>query len=302
MITLLAESSIDVQEAVASGVQDVVDSVSQNVAESTSSLNDLLDPFVSRLPALVFALVCFLIGMFAARVFLRLLRRGFERSKMDAVVASFVLSIIKIVVYVLLAVILLSMLDVPMTSIIAVIASAGVAVGLAIQDSLSNVAGGFIVLVSKPFKAGDYVEINGTAGTVEAITILYTHLATPDNATVHIPNGVVAGGKIINYTEKGTRRLDLSFGISYMDNVEKARILILKEVRKSTQALHEPEPLVVVLSHDESAVILQLQVWVRAADYLALQYRLMEGVKTAFDQNHITIPFPQVDIHVEKSA
>lgn len=302
MITLLAESSVDVQEAVASGVQDVVESVGENVAETRSNLSDLFDPIVQRLPTLVFTLVCFLIGMFAARVFLRLLRRALERSGMDAVVASFVMSIVKIVVYVLLVVILLSMLDVPMTSIIAVIASAGVAVGLAIQDSLSNVAGGFIVLLSKPFKAGDFVEINGTAGTVEAITILYTQLATPDNATVHIPNGVVAGGKITNYTEKGTRRLDLSFGISYQDHVEQARILILKEVRKSPEALQEPEAQVVVLSHDESAVILQLQVWVEAGDYLALQYRLMEGVKTAFDQNHITIPFPQVDIHMEQSA
>lgn len=162
---------------------------------------------------------------------MRILKRAFNRSNMDGIMSSFIRSVAKIVLYVLLIVIALSILDVPMDSIVAVIASAGVAVGLALKDSLSNLAGGFIILFSKPLKEGDTIEADGVTGKVEAITILYTRIVTADNKTVFIPNGVVASGKIINYTDKDTRRVDLNFGISYEDDIDAARKVLLEQVQ-----------------------------------------------------------------------
>lgn len=189
-----------------------------------------------------------------------------------------------------------------MDSIVAVIASAGVAVGLALKDSLSNLAGGFIILFSKPLKEGDTIEADGVTGKVEAITILYTRIVTADNKTVFIPNGVVASGKIINYTDKDTRRVDLNFGISYEDDIDAARKVLLEQVQAAPEALAEPEAKVVVFSHDDSAVVLQLQVWTKSENYWQLHYRLLEDVKKAFDSHGISIPYPQMDVHMPEET
>lgn len=276
----------------------VVDTVSSEVEQTTTILSKLFQPLIEKLPSLLFALVFLAFGVFIVKQVMRILKRAFERSKMDGIMASFVRSIIKIILYLLLVVIVLSLLDVPMDSIVAVIASAGVAIGLALKDSLSNLAGGFIILFSKPLKEGDTVEVNGTIGKVEGISILYTRMVTPDNTTVYIPNGVVAGEKIINYTTKELRRVDLQFGIAYENDIDAARCVLIEEVKAAPEALLDPEPAVLVGSHDESAVTLILRVWTKSETYWELYYRLLENVKKAFDRNHISIPYPQVDIHV----
>ncbi len=281
----------------AAPVQNVVDAVSEDVEQTTSILSNLFRPFLGKLPSIIFAIIFLMVGYFLSKQILRIVRRAFERSSMDQIMASFVRSVIKIILYILLVVIALSILDVPMDSIVAVIASAGVAVGLALKDSLANLAGGFIILLSKPLKAGDMVEVNGTMGKVEAINILYTRMVTPDNTTVYIPNGVVAGNKIVNYTDKPLRRVDLLFGISYENDIDKARQILLEQVKKSPEALDDPTPEVFVSSHDESAVTLRLQVWAKSEAYWPLHYRLLEDVKKAFDEKGISIPYPQVEIH-----
>lgn len=212
-------------------VQDVVDTMGEEVKQTSSILSKIFQPILDKLPSLIFAVLFLLIGMFLIKQIMRILKRAFNRSNMDGIMSSFIRSVAKIILYVLLIVIALSILDVPMDSIVAVIASAGVAIGLALKDSLSNLAGGFIILFSKPLKEGDTIEADGVMGKVEAITILYTRIVTVDNKTVFIPNGVVASGKIINYTDKETRRVDLNFGISYEDDIDAARAVLLDEVK-----------------------------------------------------------------------
>ena len=270
--------------------------------QTSGILNKIFQPILDKLPSLIFAILFLLIGFFLVKQIMRILKRAFNRSNMDGIMSSFIRSVAKIVLYVLLIVIALSILDVPMDSIVAVIASAGVAVGLALKDSLSNLAGGFIILFSKPLKEGDTIEADGVTGKVEAITILYTRIVTADNKTVFIPNGVVASGKIINYTDKDTRRVDLNFGISYEDDIDAARKVLLEQVQAAPEALAEPEAKVVVFSHDDSAVVLQLQVWTKSENYWQLHYRLLEDVKKAFDSHGISIPYPQMDVHMPEET
>ena len=283
-------------------VQDVVDTMGEEVKQTSSILSRIFQPILDKLPSLIFAVLFLLIGMFLVKQIMRILKRAFNRSNMDGIMSSFIRSVAKIILYVLLIVIALSILDVPMDSIVAVIASAGVAIGLALKDSLSNLAGGFIILFSKPLKEGDTIEADGVMGKVEAITILYTRIVTVDNKTVFIPNGVVASGKIINYPDKETRRVDLNFGISYEDDIDAARAVLLDEVKAAPESLDAPAPKVVVLSHDESAVTLQLQVWTKSEDYWPLHYRLLESVKKAFDAKGISIPYPQMDVHLPENT
>ena len=221
----------------APAVQNMVDTVGEEVKQTSGILNKIFQPILDKLPSLIFAILFLLIGFFLVKQIMRILKRAFNRSNMDGIMSSFIRSVAKIVLYVLLIVIALSILDVPMDSIVAVIASAGVAVGLALKDSLSNLAGGFIILFSKPLKEGDTIEADGVTGKVEAITILYTRIVTADNKTVFIPNGVVASGKIINYTDKDTRRVDLNFGISYEDDIDAARKVLLEQVQAASEAL-----------------------------------------------------------------
>ncbi len=283
----------------ATGVQNVIETVNSEIEQTTSILSDIFQPILNKLPSILFALIFFLIGMFVIKKVMKIVKRAFQRSNMDGIMASFITSVLKIVLYMLLLVIFLSQLDVQMDSIVAVIASAGVAVGLALQDSLSNLAGGFIILFSKPLKEGDTVEVDGTVGKVESISILYTCMVTADNTTVHIPNGVVAGAKIINYTTKDIRRVDLSFGIDYSNDIDHARAVLLEEVQNAPESLSDPEPKVLVTAHEDSAVILQLQVWTKSENYWPLHYYLLESVKKAFDKNGITIPYPHMDLHVQ---
>ena len=299
-IPFLAQSATPVATATqeTTPVQAVADTVSGEVEQATSILSRIFTPFLNGLPSLIFALIFLLIGLFLVKQIMRIVRHAFERANMDRIMSSFLRSVIKIVLYIILFVIVLSLLDVPMDSIVAVIASAGVAVALALKDSLSNLAGGFIVLFSKPLKAGDTVEINGTVGKVEAINILYTRIITPDNTAVYVPNGVVAGNKIINYTDKERRRVDLLFGISYEDDIDHARQVMLQVCEKAPEALQDPVPEVFVSAHDDSAVTLRLQVWVKSENYWALHYRLLEDVKKAFDAAGISIPYQQMDVHV----
>ncbi len=297
IITAVASGTTEIES-----MQDAVQVVSEDVKQTTSMLSNFIQPFVDKLPSLAFALLFLVIGVFLSKQIVRILGKAFQRSNMDGIMASFIRSIVKIVLYVLLAVIALSILDVPMDSIVAVIASAGVAVGLALKDSLSNLAGGFIILFSKPMKEGDTIEVDGVIGKVEAISILYTRLVTADNKTVYIPNGTVSKDKIINYTDKELRRVDLLFGISYESDIDMAKNVLLEEVKAASESLADPPPEVYVSSHDDNAVILRLQVWTKSGDYWTLYYRLMENVKKAFDRNGISIPYPQVELHIPEQS
>ena len=224
--------------------------------------------------------------------------RGFQ--KMDDSVERFLVSAIKIMLYVLVIICAATTLGIPASSFITILASAGVAIGLALQGSLSNIAGSIMILFFRPYKICDYVECSGVSGTVEDINLFYTVIATPDNKTITCPNGAVSNGVITNYSTKDLRRVDMTFSASYGMDSEKVKSVILACVNEQAAVLHEPEPFVGITAHGASSVDYVCRAWVKSADYWGVYFALMQSVKEAFNKNGIEIPFPQMDVHVKK--
>lgn len=269
--------------------------------ENVSTLFTAIGDFVKGLlPSLGFAVLVFAAGMVVIRLILKAVGRGMARSKADATAVSFLDSLISAALYVILAVITLSVLGVPMTSIITVIGTVGLAIGLALQNSLSNIAGGFIILFSKPLKVGDFVEFDGIKGTVESIAIFQTKLRRDDGTTVFIPNGKISEAVILNYTETPNRRLDVNVAIGYGDDAERAKALISGILKSHPEVLQDPAPTVRIGKLADSAVEIYVRVWTTHAHYWELYYDLHEQIKAAFDENGVSIPFPQMDVHITK--
>jgi len=275
-------------------------SMHEQVTRTAGLFEKAADKFRSAMPSLFMALIIFLIGIIVVKVLTRVVRRTMKKSNIDNAAKSFLISFIKIILYINLIIMVLSVLNVPMSSIITIFGAAGLAISLALQNCLSNLAGGFIILFSKPFTAGDILEIEGSVGTVESISILYTKLITYDNRTVFIPNGKVSNAKIINYTETPTRRIDMQFSISYTADFPKARKLILDLAAADKLVLNTPAPTVRMISHNESSVSLDVFVWVNNDDFFPARYNMVEGIKRIFDENGIEIPFNQLDIHIKE--
>ena len=209
--------------------------------------------------------------------------------------------VVHTVLLIIIIVMALSALQVPMSSIVATIGAAGLAIGLALQNSLSNVAGGFIILFSKPFKCGDYVKIGDSEGTVDAISILYTTLKTLENKMIFIPNGVVSQSTITNITADDKRRLELKFSISYNDDHNKAMAILREMLNDEPRVINEPDkPLVAVCEHGTSAIILIMRVWIPTDAYWEIRYKFLKEAKERFDANGISIPFDQLDVHISK--
>ncbi|MBQ7820911.1 MAG: mechanosensitive ion channel [Clostridia bacterium] len=223
--------------------------------------------------------------------------KGFQ--KMDASIEHFLLSAFKIMLYAVVIISAAGTLGIPATSFITILASAGVAIGLALQGSLSNIAGSIMILFFRPYKIGDFVECAGVSGVVEDINLFYTVIATGDNKTITCPNGTVSNGVITNYSTKDQRRVDITFSASYGSDIEKVKAVILDCVKAQSLALNEPAPFVGVVAQSASSIDFVCRVWVNSADYWTVYFALMEGVKQAFDQNGIEIPFPQMDVHVK---
>lgn len=269
--------------------------------ENVSNLFTAIGDFVKGLlPSLGFAVLVFAAGMVVIRLIIKAIGRGMARSKADATAVSFLDSLISAALYVILAVITLSVLGVPMTSIITVIGTVGLAIGLALQNSLSNIAGGFIILFSKPLKVGDFVEFDGIKGTVESIAIFQTKLRRDDGTTVFIPNGKISEAVILNYTETPNRRLDVNVAIGYGDDAERAKSLISGILNAHPEVLQDPAPTVRIGKLADSAVEIYVRVWTTHAHYWELYYDLHEQIKAAFDENGVSIPFPQMDVHITK--
>ena len=286
----------------ATSVTDTTTSVTvqQQVTKTAGVLEKGLDKFKDAIPSLLVALLVFVFGVIVVKIILRIVRRAMKRSNIDNAAKNFLVSFIKIILYINIVIIVLSLLKVPMSSVITIFGAAGLAVSLALQSCLSNLAGGFIILFSKPFAAGDILEIDGSVGKVDTISILYTKIITFDNKTVFIPNGKVSEGKIINYTESPTRRIDLKFDISYAADYQKARELILAAAADNKLILKSPEPLVRMSAHSDHSVAIDVLVWVNNDDYFNVRYSMIESVKSSFDENGIEIPFSQLDVHIKE--
>lgn len=256
---------------------------------------------ISLLPTLISAVLILLVGLILIRITMSFTKKMFEKSKLDPTLHAFTLSIIRTVLYFLLCITVLAiLLPSAVSGLIAALGVFGLAVSLAVKDSLSNVAGGLSVLFTKPFSLGDYVKIGGDEGTIREIRLNYTVLTTVDNKTVHIPNGDVAKALIVNYTGQETRRLDLEFSIGYGDDFEKAKAIIRKVAEAHPKAIQDPEPVIRMVSQGESAIVLCCRTWTKTADYWPLYFDMLEQVKTAFDREGINIPYNQLDVHLVK--
>jgi len=246
---------------------------------------------------LIIAILLLLIGFKIIKLIEKSLKKENKFTKLDKSVKSFMISIISITLKALLFVIAASIVGIPTTSFITIIGSCGVAIGLALQGGLSNLAGGLMILIFKPFKVGDYIESNGKEGTVKSITMFYTSLVTVDNKVVQIPNGTLSNNTIVNYSANNERRLDLEFNVSYDSKIDKVKKVINDVIDSSNLILKDKEKIVRLMKHSESSLTFAVKVWVKKEDYWNTMFELLENIKEAFDKNKIEIPYPQLDIH-----
>jgi len=260
-----------------------------------SLLNDYALPWGINI---FMALAIFVIGRWIARLLVGLISRLMNKAGVDPILIGFVTSISNAVLLLFIIIAALDRLGVDTTSFIALIGAAGLAVGLALQGSLQNFASGVLLIIFRPFKVGNYIEAGGTAGVVEEIGIFSTRMKTGDNREIIVPNGAIYGSNITNYSARDTRRIDMVFGIGYDDDLRKARAIIQSMIDADERILKEPAPLIAVGELADSSVNFNVRPWAATSDYWAVRFDLTEKIKLAFDDAGITIPFPQMDLHL----
>ncbi|KAA3654659.1 MAG: mechanosensitive ion channel family protein [Proteobacteria bacterium] len=251
---------------------------------------------------LLFALVIFIVGRWLVGGAVAIARRVLGRTGMDEMLSHFVLSILHGVLLLVIVIAALNRLGVDTTSLVALIGAAGLAIGLSLQDSLKNFAAGVMLIVFRPFKAGDFVEAGGTTGVVEKINIFSSTFRTPDNREIVVPNGAIYADVITNYSARETRRIDLLVGISYDDDIRKAKAVAEAVVKADPRVLADPAPVIAVADLADSSVNLHIRPWVKTPDYFLTMCELKEKIKIAYDDNGISIPYPQTDLHVHQAA
>ncbi|MCQ8848309.1 mechanosensitive ion channel [Alteromonas stellipolaris] len=247
------------------------------------------------------AIVIYVIGRIVVGFILSLFRRLMAKSKYDAMLVDFLEAIISAILMLFVIVASLNQLGVDTTSLVAILGAAGLAIGLSLQDSLKNFAAGVMLLVFKPFKSGDFVEAGGTAGTINKISIFTTTMTTPDNKEIIVPNGGIYSNNITNYSAKETRRVDMVVGIGYDADLRKAKEILNEMVRADERILSEPAPTVAVSELADSSVNFVVRPWCKASDFWGVKFDFTEQVKLRFDQEGISIPFPQMDVHLHKT-
>ena len=297
---LLAEGNV--QEQVSKQVEELADIHIEEVEPSVimETLKGYVPDIINFGIAVLLAIVVFAIGTNVIKVIRKIVRRSLERSSADEGVEQFIDSMLKIGLYIVLVMIVAGMVGIQTTSIVAVVGSAGVAVGLALQGSLSNFAGVVLILLLKPFKVGDYIVdcADNNEGTVMQIQVFYTKLLTIDNKEILIPNGTLMNSSIINATGQTERRIDILVGIAYDADLKTAKQCIEQLIAKEEKVLKEKPVDIFVNSLSDSAVELGLHVWVATQDYWSVRWRLTENIKLAFDEQGIEIPFNQLSVHI----
>lgn len=251
-------------------------------------------------PKLLLAIVTLMIGLWVIKRFTTLAEKGMEKGKTDSTLAPFMKSLIGWVLKILLFLSVASMVGIETTSFIAIFSAATLAIGLALQGSLSNFAGGVLLLIFKPYKIGDLIEAQGHLGVVKHIQIFNTILLNPQNKTIIVPNGAVASNSIINYSDEGMLRVDLSAGISYDSDIRKAKDVLMKVLVDNPKVLKDPAPFVGVSELGDSSVNFAVRPWATVEDYWDVYFSINEEVKYALDAAGINIPFPQMDVHMDK--
>jgi small conductance mechanosensitive channel len=246
----------------------------------------------------VAGIIILVVGRYASRLLSQLVRKLLERAKVEATLVGFVSSLVYVGLMAFVIIAALGKLGVQTASFVAVIGAAGLAVGLALQGSLSNFAAGVLILLFRPFKAGDVIDAAGVVGAVETIHIFTTSLKTADNRRVIVPNASITGGNITNITANATRRVDLVVGVGYGENLQKVKDVIADVLKADERVLKDPAPTIGVLELADSSVNLAVRPWVNTGDYWAVHFGLLETIKTRFDTEGISIPFPQRDLHI----
>jgi len=264
----------------------------------TPFLDQALLVIKTHAPGFVMALLVLFAGFWIIGIFNKRFRKFMIKRELEPSLRSFVQTLVSITLKILLIISVMSMVGVEMTSFIALIGAAGLAVGLALQGTLQNFAGGVIILILKPFKVGDFITAQSHSGTVREIQIFNTILKTPDNKTIVIPNSPLATGSLINYSAEENRRCDFTFGIGYGDDIDKAKQLLKSLIDVDERFHQDPPPQIVVGELGDSSVNIIVRVWVKTSDYWDLFFEYTEKVKKIFDKEGINIPFPQRDVHL----
>ena len=284
-------------------VKDVKEVVEETQRFFTmNDMRTILDKFIewcaSTVGTIVWALIVWVIGKKILKALLKVLGKALDRSRLDEGVTKFMLSLSRFAGNVVLVIMIIDILGFDTTSFIAVLGSAGIALGMSLQGSLANVAGGILILLFKPFAVGDYIVAGGYEGNVTTIDLLYTKLITIDNKMVTIPNGTLSNSSIVNVASQPQRRLDIQIGIGYSSDLKLAKRLLLDAMNKQAGVLTDKDIMVVVKSLDDSCVTLETRCWVMTSDYWNVRFALLEGYKETFDDNGIEIPFNQMDVHI----
>ncbi|GAB4244005.1 MAG: mechanosensitive ion channel [Ekhidna sp.] len=276
-----------------------MEEVTQEANKYTEKLIELIWTYG---PKVVAAIVTLLIGLWVIGMITRAIGRGMERKNMDPSLRPFLKSMISAALKVMLFISVIGMVGIEATSFVAVLGAAGLAVGLALQGTLQNFAGGVIILLLKPFKVGDWIDTGSLAGTVHSIQIFNTYLKSPDNKTIIIPNGTLANSSMTNFTAEPRRRVDWTFGVAYGDSTEKTRETLLALIHAEERILKDPEPFIAVSALADSSVNFVVRVWVESADYWNVFFDMNEKVYNKFNEVGLNIPFPQMDVHVHKEG
>ena len=247
---------------------------------------------------IIAAIVIFIVGRWIAGLLRNILEKIMRKGKVDETLISFVGHLTYILLITVVVIATLNQLGIQTTSFIAIIGAAGLAVGPALQGSLANFAAGVLMIIFRPFKVGDYIEAGGTAGTVNEITVFTTLLTTPDNRVIIVPNAKITGDNIVNYSAKDKRRMDLIFGVGYGDNLQKVKDVFNDVLLGESRVLKDPAPTIGVLELADSSVNFAVRPWVQTGDYWPVLFDLKEAIKKRFDEEGISIPFPQRDVHL----
>lgn len=262
-------------------------------------LNDFVSWLLKNGSKLVIGIIILLVGFKVIKKLTKALNSFLQKKGVDSTLHSFLDGIINIALKTVLILVVLQFMGIEIAGLAALVASAGFAVGLALQGSLSNFSGGVILLLMRPFKVGDYIETSGHAGTVENVKIFYTHLVTPDNKEIMIPNGTIANNSMVNYTNKDTRRVDLTFGVGYDADVLHVKKTLMSIIESNDKIMKHPEPFINISEHGASSLNFVVRVWTNTEDYWNVYFYLLEEAKIRFDEEKINIPYPQLDVHMK---
>ena len=247
------------------------------------------------------AIATLIIGTWIAKLISKYAGKALKKKNVDETLSKFLVSLAKIGLITFVIISAAAQVGIQTASFVAVIGAVGLAIGFALQGSLSNLAAGVMLIIFKPVKVGDYIEGGGSTGVVESVGIFVTTLVTVDNKVVYVPNATLTSGNITNFTVKDTRRVDMVFGISYSDDIDKARSAINEVINANSKILKEPKPAVLVSELGDSSVNFNVRPWVNTADYWDVYFDITEGIKKKFDEQKISIPFPQRDVHIYQS-